>query len=51
MRPFIKSPIMQSPEPMQNPYFGSKIKIPENVKIHSTHHLQLFCAKNRSKKH
>ena len=32
--------------------YGSKIKIPKkNVKIHSTNHLELFCAKNRSKKH
>ena len=36
---------------MQNPQFGSKIKIPKkHVKIHSTTHLQLFCDKNRSKK-
>ena len=35
---------------MQNPHFGSKIKIPKkHVKIYSTNHLQLFCAKNRSK--
>ena len=37
---------------MQNPRFGSKIKIPKkHVKIHSTNHLKLFCAKNRCKKH
>ena len=36
---------------MQNTDFGSKIKIPKkHVKIHSTNHLELFCAKNRSKK-
>ena len=37
---------------MQNLHFGSKIKIPKkHVKIHSTNHLQFFCAKNRSEKH
>ena len=36
---------------MQNLHFGSKIKIPKkHVNIHSTNHLQLFFAKNRSKK-
>ena len=35
---------------MQNPHFGSKIKISKkDVKIYPTNHLQLFCAKNRSK--
>ena len=35
---------------MQNPNFGSKIKIKKKrVKIHSTNHLPLFSAKNRSK--
>ena len=52
MRPFWKSTIMQRLKPMQNPHFGSKIKIPKkHVKIHSPNHLELFCAKNRSKKH
>ena len=31
MRPFWKSAIMQRPQPMQNPTFGSKIKIPKNM--------------------
>ena len=31
MRPFSKSPIMQRLYPMQNPHFGSKIKIPKNM--------------------
>ena len=30
MRPFLKSPIMQRLQPMQNPHFGSKLKIPKN---------------------
>ena len=35
---------------MQNSHIGSKIKnSKKHVKIHSTNHLQLFCAKNRSK--
>ena len=35
---------------MQNPHFGSKIKISKkDVKIYPTNHLQLFCAKNCSK--
>ena len=35
---------------MQNAHFASKIKIPKkHVKIYPTNHLQLFCAKNRSK--
>ena len=29
MRPFLKSAIMQRLKPMQNPHFGSKIKIPK----------------------
>ena len=37
---------------MQNPHFRSKIKIPKkNFQIHSPKHLELFCARNRSKKH
>ena len=37
---------------MQNPHFRSKIKIPKkHVKIHTTNHLELFCAKKRSRKH
>ena len=37
---------------MQNPHFGSKIKIAKNMsKSSSANHLQFFCAKNRSKKH
>ena len=37
---------------MQNPHFGSKIKNSrEHCKIHFINHLQLFCAKNCSKKH
>ena len=108
MTAFWKSAIMQRLQPMQNPHFGSKNKIPKNmlnttleiiqscfvpksapnqtkssrnesilkisrhakarahaksslsvknwnskqhVKIHFTNHLQLFCAKHRSKKH
>ena len=35
---------------MQNLHFGSKIKIPKNVKVDSTNHLELLCAKIRSKK-
>ena len=31
MRPFRKSPIMQRLYPLQNPHFGSKIKIPKNM--------------------
>ena len=31
MRPFWKSPIMQRLYPLQNPYLGSKIKIPKNM--------------------
>ena len=31
MRPFSKSPIMQRLQPLQNPHFGSKIKIPKNM--------------------
>ena len=51
MRPFWKSAIMQRQKHMKIPHFGSKIKIPKkHVKIHSTNHLQLFCAKNHSKK-
>ena len=39
-------------KPTQNPQFRSKIRIPKyHVKIHSANHLQLFCAKNHSKKH
>ena len=35
---------------MENPHFWSKIKIlKKQVKIHSTNHLELFCAENRSK--
>ena len=35
---------------MQNPHFGSKIKIPKkHVKIHYANHFELFCAKNVSK--
>ena len=35
---------------MQNPHVGSKIKIPKkSVKIHSTNHLKLFCAKSALK--
>ena len=35
---------------MQNTDFGSKSKIPKkHVKIHSTNHLELFCAKNAQK--
>ena len=30
---------------------GQKLKFKKHVKIHSTNHLELFCAKNRSKKH
>ena len=30
---------------------AQKLKFQKHVKIHSTNHLQLFCAKNRSKKH
>ena len=29
---------------------GQKLKFQKHVKIHSTNHLELFCAKNRSKK-
>ena len=37
---------------MQNPHFASKIEIPKkHVKIYFTNHLELFCAKNRPKKH
>ena len=32
---------------MQNPYFESKTKIAKNM----SNHLELFCAKNRSKNH
>ena len=36
---------------MQNPHSGSKITIPEkHVKIYSTKHIQLFCAKKPLKK-
>ena len=31
MRPILKSAIMQRLSPMQNPHFGSKIKIPKNM--------------------
>ena len=34
-----------------NPYFGSKIKIQKDIKIHSTNHLHFFCARKRFKKH
>ena len=51
VRPFWKLAIMQRLYPRQNPHLGSKIKIKKKrVKIYSTNHLQLFCAKNRSKK-
>ena len=30
---------------------AQKLKFKKHVKIHSTNHLQLFCAKNRFKKH
>ena len=51
MGAFSNSAIMQRLYPMQNPHFGSKIKIlKKHVKIHFTNHLQLFSAKNRSKK-
>ena len=30
--------------------FGQKLKFKKHVKIHSTNHLELFCAKNRSEK-
>ena len=30
---------------------AQKLKFQKNVKIHSTNHFELFCAKNRSKKH
>ena len=49
-RPFWKSAIMQRLQPMQNPHFGSKLKFRNQVKIHFKNHLELFCAKNRSKK-
>ena len=36
---------------MQNPHFGLQIKIPKkHAKFHSANHLQLFGAKNRSKR-
>ena len=36
---------------MQNPYLRSKIKIPKkHVKLHSTNHLQKFCAKKELQK-
>ena len=35
---------------LQNPHFGCKIKIKKDVKIRSTNHLQLFCAKAARKK-
>ena len=31
MRPFLKSAIIQRLQPLQNPYFGSKIKIPKDI--------------------
>ena len=50
IRPVWKSAIMQRLQPMQNPDFGSKSKIPEkHAKIHSTNNLKWFCAKNRCK--
>ena len=39
---------MQRPKPLQNGQFASKI---ENAKNDSTRTLELFCAKNHSKKH
>ena len=52
MRPFLKSAIMQRLQPLQNPHFRSKIKIPKNM---SKSILQIIqsCSvqKNRSKKH
>ena len=49
MRPLSKSAIMQ--RPMQNPHFASKIKSSKkHVKIHSTNHLELFCAKKTLQK-
>ena len=42
---------MQRLQALQNPHFGSKIQIrKKHLKINSTNHLELFCAKNRSKK-
>ena len=39
-------------KPLQNRPFGSKIKIKKkHVKIYPGSDLELFCAKNRSKKH
>ena len=51
MRQFSISAIMHRLKPMQNAHFGSKIKIAKHLKIHSTNYLELFCAKNCSKKH
>ena len=52
MRPFWKSAIMQRLYPMQNPHFGSKIKIQRNMtKSFLQMILSCYVQKNRSKKH
>ena len=52
IRPFWKSAIVERLWPMQNPGPGSKIKIPKNMsKSILQIHLELFCPRNRSKKH
>ena len=42
---------MQRLWPLQNGHFKSKIKIGKNTKKETTIRLEVFCAKNRLKKH
>jgi len=52
MRPFWKLAIMQRLQPMQNPYFGSKIKIRKNMSKTILQIIYTRCVrKNPSKKH
>ena len=51
MRQFWKLVIMQGYSPCKILSLGQKLEFQKHVKIHSTNHLELFCAKNRSKKH
>ena len=45
-------PSCKSYSPCKIPTLGQKLKLKKkNVKIHSTNHWQLFCTKNRPKKH
>ena len=51
MRPFWKSASCKGYVLCKILTLGQKLKFQKHVKIHSTNHFQLFCAKNCSKKH